>query len=630
VAARYDISEVPLQGAYVAKQCPVRVQWDFLKPCDPLPESPVLARLFTRGLHFEREIIARMLALHPDARLISAEDRGERAAATLDAMEAGVPLIVGGRLPADPAGRRVGEPDLLVAAADGSGYRPADIKHHRCLDPAPGGLPALCSPLDRPAWETAEPAAGSARKRSQDLLQLAHYQRMLEAAGLAPAGRRAGAIVGVEGVVTWYDLDARSWLAASPSARGQRSEQQRRSTMAVYDAEFGLRLDILAAAATYQSDRTAALLAVPVRIGECAQCPWWSWCGPRLRSGSGDVSLLPRMGWRAWQIHRDHGVASRADLAALDHRTAVLVAGGVDLRPVMAAIGELPDETPVAAVLGRRRAQATRLRAAGIVSLGDARTLSSPTAAYSDQPIGDLPEQIDRARAVLGASPAYRRRGVARVSVPRGEVEVDIDMENTEEGVYLWGTLVTGRAAGWPGPGGYRAFCTWEPMTPEAEARVFADFWSWLSRLRGSAAAAGMAFRAYCYNSAAENAQLRRIAEAVGLQEEIAAFVESDEWVDLFQVFSRQLVTGSSTGLKDVAALAGFSWDVENPGGAESMIYYDRAVGAGDGAAHGAADAAAREWLLAYNRSDVEATAALREWLDQAAGACPSVETLGS
>ena len=619
MAARYDISEVPLQGAYVAKQCPARVQWDFLKPCDPLPESPVLTRLFTRGLHFEREIVAQILALHPSARVISAGDRGDRAEATLDAMKSGAHLIVGGRLPADPAGRRVGEPDLLVAAADGSGYRPVDIKHHRCLDPAPGGLPALCSSLDRPAWETAEPAPGSARKRSEDLLQLAHYQRMLEAARLAPPGERAGGIVGVDGVITWYDLDARSWLSPPPSGHG---EQKRRSTMAVYDAEFGFRLDILAAAARRQSDPTAALLAVPVRIGECAQCPWWSWCGPRLTSGSGDVSLLPRMGWRAWRIHRDHGVASRADLAALDHRTAVLLADGVDLRPVMAAIGELPDETPVAAVLGRKRAQTARLRAAGIVSLGDARALSPRTAAYSDQPMGDLPEQIDRARAALGASPAYRRRGVEQVSVPRGEIEVDIDMENTEEGVYLWGTLVTGRANGYPGPDGYRAFCTWEPMTREAEARVFADFWSWLSRLRTTAALGGMAFRAYCYNSAAENTQLRRIAEAVGLQNEVASFVESDEWVDLFKVFNSQLVTGFSTGLKYVAPLSGYSWDVENPGGAESMNYYDRAVGAGD--------TAAREWLLAYNRSDVEATVALREWLDQAAAACQSVETLGS
>ena len=134
-----------------------------------------------------------LLALHPDAHMVAGEDRAAREVATLGAMRAGAPVIVGGRLPADLAGRRVGEPDLLVAASGRSGYRPVDIKHHRCLDAGPGGLPARCSPLDRLVWEAAEVDPGSsARKRKDDLLQLAHYQRMLEAAGMAASGGPPG------------------------------------------------------------------------------------------------------------------------------------------------------------------------------------------------------------------------------------------------------------------------------------------------------------------------------------------------------------------------------------------------------------------------------------------------------
>jgi predicted RecB family nuclease len=624
VATRYDISGVPLQGGYVAKQCPVRAQWDVIEPGERRPPSAALERRLTRGREFEARIVAELAGYHPGATVLASQDRdtrAEREAATVNAMASGVTVIIGGRLPADLAGRRVGEPDLLVAAA-GSGYRAVDIKHHRSLDPRPDGggaraQGARCSALDALVLESAAPdPASSPRKHRGDLLQLAHYQRMLEAAGLAATDGRHGGIIGVDGVLVWHDLDAPVW--PTPSTSGRR---KLRSTMDVYDFEFAFRLDIKAVSARHLADPAVAPLVVPVRIGECAECPWWSECEPRLAAGAGDVSLLPRIGWREWRIHRDHGVGDRAGLASLDHRTATLVAAGVDLRPVLAALDHQPADTPLAAVLPRKHAQLSRLAAAGVTTLGDARALCPRTASYSDAPMPELARQIDLARAALGDCPAYRRRGVDRVEVPRGDVEVDIDMENAEEGVYLWGALVTIRSH-WDGvPAGYRGFGTWEAMTSDVEADLLARFWHWLSGLRTAVADAGLTFRAYCYNASAENSQLRRIAASDEIARQVAAFVGSDQWVDLYRVFDRQLVTGRSAGLKTVAALAGFSWEVADAGGDQSMVRYDEAVGASAGAEQ------ARAWLLAYNRNDTQATLALRDWLDDAASTCPPIES---
>ncbi|MCU4182815.1 ribonuclease H-like domain-containing protein [Acidiferrimicrobium sp. IK] len=620
MATRRDVSLVPPQGGYLARRCPVRAQLDVLRPCPPLELSPVAQRRVDLGADHEASITAAIRAAVPAAVVLSSQPRDEREAATSAAMASGAALILGGRLPTDLAGRRVGEPDLLVRAGCG-GYRAVDIKRHRSLEAPAGSRRARWAPLERPGYETAgELTQHAGRRHKADMLQLAHYQRMLEAAGVAAADGRHGGIIGTEGFVVWHDLDEALWK--TPSSTGK---QKTRTTMEVYDFEFDFRLDIMAVAAEHRADPLVEPLVLPVRIGECATCPWWVHCGEVLEAGAGDVSLLPNTGWRSWRIHRAHGVTDRAALAALDHRTATLVAGKVDLAPLMAAIDVLPDDTPVdQAIGGRRPAQAAALRAAGVSTVGDARGLSTRTAAYSDEPPPNLPEQIDRARAALGDWPVYRRRGVTGIVVPRGDVEVDVDMENVEDGVYLWGALVTDRTGRAGVPCGYRGFALWQGLDEGSETALFADFWSWLSDVRARAVAGGVSFRAYCYNAAAETGQMRRLAAALGVTEEVDAFLASEEWVDLLKVFNDQLLTGSSAGLKTVAPLCQFSWDVDDPGGAQSMLKYDVA----SDPAQGPDAIGAQEWLLAYNGSDVAATLALREWLAGGAGGCPGVDQL--
>ena len=64
--------------------------------------------------------------------------------------------------------------------------------------------------------------------------------------------------------------------------------------------------------------------------------------------------------------------------------------------------------------------------------------------------------------------------------IPRADVEIDIDIENVLDGVYLWGALVTDRTETGLVDTGYRAFATWDPLTTDTESENFLHFWDWL------------------------------------------------------------------------------------------------------------------------------------------------------
>ena len=111
---------------------------------------------------------------------------------------------------------------------------------------------------------------------------------MLEAAGLAADGGRWGGVLGTERLIVWYDLDAPVWRTPAPV--GPQSSMER------YDAEFELRLGVIATALAHNDNPSVELLMSPARIVECDECPWWDYCEGQLRSGSGNVTLLPRVG----------------------------------------------------------------------------------------------------------------------------------------------------------------------------------------------------------------------------------------------------------------------------------------------------------------------------------------------
>ncbi|MDN6465929.1 MAG: TM0106 family RecB-like putative nuclease [Corynebacterium casei] len=202
------------------------------------------------------------------------------------------------------------------------------------------------------------------------------------------------------------------------------------------------------------------------------------------------------------------------------------------------------------------------------------------------------------------------------ITVPRADVEIDVDMEAyMDQGAYLWGAWMDGT---------YYDFVTWEMLGSKAEARNFAEFWTWLMEQRDNAHAAGKTFAAYCYSAHGENHWMRMSAQrfhahtpGVPSVEEVDAFINSGEWVDMFAHVKANFVGPFGLSLKTVAPQAGFHWEQGDFDGEESVNARRVAIGTD------AAALTAREMLLTYNADDVQATLAVREWMSDNAPNTP-------
>nr|WP_296771688.1 TM0106 family RecB-like putative nuclease [Rhodococcus sp. (in: high G+C Gram-positive bacteria)] len=337
-----------------------------------------------------------------------------------------------------------------------------------------------------------------------------------------------------------------------------------------YRADCILVHDLTAVLAEYDSrfaDRLAVArgesFTVPSQVSECRSCSWWSDCRPQLEANR-DVSLVAS--------------GSRADA----------------------------------------------LRAQGVFTVDE---LADWTGAEPENwPFGSFDDSVAAATAWRAGVPLLRRTDT--VTVRRADVEVDVDMESYQEhGAYLWGTLLTEK--GGPAPV-YRGFVTWDPLPTEDEGRSFAEFWGWLMGKRADAAANGKTFAAYCYSRQAEDKWLldsaRRFGDIPGVptEAEIHEFIDSEQWVDIYQAVSDQFICPNGKGLKKIAPVAGFNWRDDEAGGEASMGWYRDAVGY-----DAEPDVSQRERLLVYNEDDVQATKVLREWMsDRAEIEIPTMESL--
>ncbi|MBA8792767.1 putative RecB family nuclease [Friedmanniella endophytica] len=614
-------------NAYAARSCAVKTHNQFDPTVATVSWQPdeTLQELFNGGDGFESAVVDRLVRESGlsvvDLRLLADQPWPVQQAASAQAVADGVDLIVGALLPptlADgangsggsertvgrgAAGRtdgtagRLGSVDLLVRGGrrpDGRhGYHAGEIKWHKLHErrtltgTTRPNTALLLAELDAPARDRAVRKWGygfRTHTREADLLQVAHYHRMLEAAGWSAPGRPAAMLVGTDDwagrtLVTWVDLDEPLLRTFSRSA-DPRSDRTRadegaasgegwtlHSPLERYDHEFGFRVAVAEVARRQDQPDPPAPLVEPVVVKECGRCEWWEHCATRLDPD--DISL--RIGSGALDIReigtlRAHGIRTVAQLAA------------ADLDEV--AVWYLPEVAHRTSAADRLAAAARRARML-LADVAFVRTTDGPIRVPAD-------------------GPAFA-------------TEVDLDIETSADGrVYLWGFLLGGR---------YRSFAAFEDLDDEAERALAAEALGWLRETVLAGGRTGV----YHYSEFETN-HLHRLATDPGAtpdQHELFAWVDAfatgrgglaglGGFVDLLGVVKAHFFGARGLGLKVVASDgAGFAWRDDDPGGLNSQRWFLDAVHGETGTER----RAARERLLAYNEDDVIATARVRDWL---------------
>ena len=573
-----------LLDAYASRSCPVKTQNAFNPtvaidtPVDgaPVESNEALAELFDGGAQFEDAVLEQLVTSCQgrvvDLRPLFSNTREVQIQACVQAMSSGAHVIIGGRLPDDLPGHRVGSPDLLIRSSDGANrppaYHPVEVKWHRIIArsrPTDGNVeePRVLhySTLTDPRAEAAFGVSGYELRigsRSADFLQLAHYHRMLEACGFA-AVEPLAAVIGTddlfeEPVVAWTDLGApqvRTFSRSSPEGWRLRSFLERYD----YEHSFRIKIATVAMEQTGRPDRGPELLVRPIVNKECPRCQWWEHCLPQLDPD--DVSLRIDKGpldMREIATLRRHGIATISELA------------DADLDQLLEWY--LPEVTHREGAEGRIRVAARR------------------------------------ARMLLEGS-SFDRETTGPIDVPLADVEIDLDIESSADGrIYLWGFLVQ---QGADEPAVYHEFSRFDDLDNQSEAALAADAFTWLRSVVDSTPSV-VVFHYSGYEVAKISELARRDHDELFTW--AAAYAE-EHFVDLLEIVKAHYFGVSGLGLKLMARHVGFSWRDEDPGGLNSQLWFADAV-------HG--DTAevrtrARRRVLEYNEDDVIATSQVRAWL---------------
>lgn len=547
---------------YAARSCALKVHNAF-HPGLVKPEVPPVRTGFPGGAEFSAMVYERILAGQAsvaDLRGLAGQPSDVQEQACLAALADGIDVIIAGLLPRAWEEHRAGRPDLLIRDPAG-GYVPGMVRYQRVVDVRRDDLAFTWSALgDLPRRHRGTGWRYRWHWRWANALQLAHLWRMLGPIGQQAASGPWGVIVGNDEVgpdgvrATWLDLTEPA-VPPAPSQVEPRAEPSDHvppvSALDRYDHEFGYRVELAERAAGADPDDPPLLH--PVVSYECSYCPWWTLC--RAELDDDDVSL-------------------RVSKPPLDHH------------------------------------EITALRAAGVTTVHElaASDLDELLPGYLPR-VTHRPGAEDRLRLaqrrsrLLANGVQLERTTHGPIALPSAPLEVDIDVETSrEDRVYLWGFWVSDNNGG----GRYEEFSSFTDLDDAAERALARRAMAWLHDLVADSDALVFHYSDY------EVVRLHRLASPDDELMQWAVRFADDHFVDLFQAVRQHFFGAGGLGLKVVASEgAGFHWRDDDPGGLNSMRWFEEAVHAPTEDSR----TQARTRVLEYNEDDVKATWQLRRWL---------------
>lgn len=456
---------------------------------------------------------------------------------------------------------RVSRPDVLIRVGIGERgfpiWAPVDIKAHNAFDNENKSNNVIISPCEKYLVVDGNTVKG--KLDFEDSMQLAHYDTHLRNLGLAGSDHLVGVIGRDYSYIAWTYLDK------TVKGRGKLAP----SYLSIYFESFLEAESIVRKARERERNNQLPAVTVPVRIASgkfgCKVCVYRDVCYDELLSydhGKGHVSLLPRVTRTFINEHLD-GISNISELR---------LASGLSEQGMKAQIRADAWET-------------------------------------------GQPQLLDRDSGLV---------------IPKFDIEIDIDLENSQ-GVLQEATESLDAVDDLVYLYGYSTF-QHEQLSDiySLDVNAIEDYenqshgglnvlkimWEILKSRVEEAKTVGKSIGIFHYGSH-EVTWWRRFARenegspGVPSPDEVESFVKN-YFINLLPIAQKVAFRSSGYSIKDLAPLAGFSWQVSDPGGALSLLKYKAAISED---VHASERKEAQDWLRSYNADDVRATLAVRQYL---------------